>query len=145
VYGEEKDFACFTWNIAGSECLVMPYLIPVKADQRHELLGNGTISNALTKFAKSGHTHSDIKWRHFGWFEDELLLYDLGGIKSSTEAEISIWYTASIALLTESAGPEKQPATPKKGPTEKTQQSTQQKWSDGSGTKRTRTWSEHRG
>jgi hypothetical protein len=143
VYGKEKGFACKTWKIAGSECLVMPYLIPVRADQRHELLENDTIRKALTKFAKSGHTHSDIKWRHFGWLGDELLLNDLGAIELSTKAKISNWCEASITLLTESVGAKSSRPHRKKRPTEKTQ-STQQKRSDGSGTKRMRTRSEHR-
>jgi hypothetical protein len=144
VYEDETGFTCRTWECAGSKCLVMPYLKAVKADQRHQLLEDGTISDALRKFAVSGHTHSDIKWRHFGWFGKKLFLCDLGAIKSSNEAEISDWHEASIALLRQSAGTKKQPATPKNRPTEQ-RQSTQQKRPDGSGTKRKRTRSEHRG
>jgi hypothetical protein len=38
VYGEREGFACETWKVAGSECLVMPYLKPVNPEQRHALL-----------------------------------------------------------------------------------------------------------
>jgi hypothetical protein len=142
VYGEKEGFTCETWKIAGSECLVMPYLKSVKADERHQLLEDGTISKALTEFAKSWHIHRDIKWRHFGWFGDELLLYDLGVIKKSTTAERKSWHEASIALLKRSAGTNKQP---KKRKITNKRKGMQQKRSDGSGTKRTRTQSENRG
>jgi hypothetical protein len=148
VYGKEKGFKCESWNIAGSVCLVMPYLKAVKADQRHQLLEDDTISNALTEFAKSGHTHSDIKWGHFGWSGKQkklIFLCDFGAIKKSTKAEIKSWHEASIALLKQSAGTKQQLATPNKRPNEQTQSTQQQKRSDhGSGTKRTRTRSEHR-
>jgi hypothetical protein len=44
---------------------------------------------------------------------DKLLLYDLGAIKVSTEAEIKSWHEASITFLKQSTGTKKQPATRK--------------------------------
>jgi hypothetical protein len=112
VYRNEPSINCFTWKAAGSECLVMPYMRPVNAKDRHELLNNSTISKALGAFFSTGYTHRDIKWCHFGWWEDKLFLCDLGAIAWSTKAEQKQWLEASIDSLRKSAGTKQQPVTP---------------------------------
>ena len=71
VYGQNEEIpACFTWVIAGQEaCLVMPYLRPIASIDRRRLLDENTILKALKQFASTGYIHSDMKWRHFGWWK----------------------------------------------------------------------------
>jgi hypothetical protein len=112
VYKHERSFKCLTWKAAGSKCLVMPYMRPVNAHNRHDLLDKDTISKALKEFSSTGYTHRDIKWRHFGWWEDKLFLCDLGEIARSNKAEVKKWLGASIVSLRKSAGIKQQPRTP---------------------------------
>jgi len=115
VYGDIEEIPkCFTWKIAGQEaCLVMPYLQPVPANERLSLLDDGTIRQTLKQFAKSGFTHSDVKWRHFGWFGKQLFMSDLSSIeKSSTGGDVSSWLEACLASLEKSSGTSRQNITP---------------------------------
>ena len=105
VYGQNKEIPeCFTWAIAGQEaCLVMPYLSPIASSDRRRLLDDNTIRKALEQFASTGYIHSDIKWRHFGWWKETLILLDLGLIKESSEPEIARWVIKSLTTLEEKA------------------------------------------
>jgi len=105
VYGQNKGIpACFTWAIAGQEaCLVMPYLTPIPSSDRRRLLDDNTIRKALEQFASTGYIHIDIKWRHFGWWKETLILLDLGLIKKSSELEIVHWVEKSLATLVKKA------------------------------------------
>lgn len=86
-------------------CLVMPYLRPIPQEKRQNLLDDGTIRNVLETFAKRGYIHNDMKWRHFGYWNDQIYLLDLGVVKkldlSSLEKdnEIDEWATTSIKTL----------------------------------------------
>jgi len=112
VYGGRSEIPkCFMWKIAGQEaCLVMPYLRPIPISDRRRLLDEGVILQTLKYFSDSGYIHKDIKWRHFGWCKDSkgignLILFDLGCIKQSTEEAINDWLNTSIASLESKAGP----------------------------------------
>jgi hypothetical protein len=57
-------------------CLIMPFLQPIAKAERKECLQN--LRPALEMFAGSGFIHIDLKWRHIGRFQGNIMFCDLG-------------------------------------------------------------------
>jgi hypothetical protein len=57
-------------------CLIMPFLQPIPKVERKECLQN--LGPALERFARSGFIHVDLKWRHIGRFQGNIMFCDLG-------------------------------------------------------------------
>lgn len=102
----------------------MPYLRPIPKEERHQLLENGEIKNALQNFAKSGYLHGDVKWRHLGRSRGKdakdqeknqtIFLLDLGSIlKEGDEAKQNAWVDEAVDHLRGSAGNPVLKVTPK--------------------------------
>jgi hypothetical protein len=92
------------FKAGGGSCLVMPYVRPVDKNARQALLDEGKIEAALTRFAWTGCTHRDVKWRHLGWWNDEIFLIDLGDIKEDqSPLQVKKWIFDSLRKLRESA------------------------------------------
>ena len=112
VYGKISGFRMpFILEVAGGDCLVMPYLHPIPENERLELLDNGVIKTTLETFAKSGFIHTDIKWRHFRQWKtddqenDRVFLVDFGNEslhKEKKSSAIATWVGNSIETLTRS-------------------------------------------
>ena len=80
VYGKDLP-ACRVGKLPNSGgYLCMPYLKPISIDQREEQTGE--VKKALKRFAESGYKHNDIKWHHFGWWNNVLYMCDLGDIEN---------------------------------------------------------------
>ena len=64
AYRRQACFAmAYALDVAGGHCLVMPYLHPVKPEERLRLLDSGEIRNALEAFAESGFIHVEMQWQ----------------------------------------------------------------------------------
>jgi hypothetical protein len=110
VYRNEDLSACRVGTLPNDgSYLCMPYLKPISIHQRLEQKEH--VKKALERFAKSGYKHNDIRWRHFGWWNDVLYMCDLGDIekmqckKDGVEGEwIEEWVDTSMRKLEASMG-----------------------------------------
>jgi hypothetical protein len=50
--------------------------------------------------------HADVKWRHFGYYQKKLYLFDLGIVSEVTkgDSEVKTWIKASLEGLRSSMG-----------------------------------------
>jgi len=80
-----RDGRCF---------LIMPYIHPIPAEERGELLNEdpveGKLGTALRKMTQTGlfYTEEDIRWRHFGYRtsdKEEISLCDFGNLVTIDE------------------------------------------------------------
>ena len=91
----------------------MPYVHPIPVSERHTLLGDGSISEALAQFSKSGYIHKEPEWRHLGKWNNTPIFIDLGSIKkSSSEEDIKAWTAKTLKDLWATAGPRPLSNTP---------------------------------
>jgi hypothetical protein len=106
AYGKQSFVEKAHIRMAGTlSCLVMPYFRPVLKKDRKKLLRNGDIKRALENFALLKCTHDDVRWRHFGYWNEEMVLFDLGAIhEKQSDEKIKDWYSISMQRLSESAG-----------------------------------------
>ena len=107
VYGKQKILPmCYVRNLYMRHfCLVMPYLHPIKSTDRQRMLDQGQIKKALHSFASTNCTHGDIKWRHFGTWNDQVFLIDLGHIETDQDSdEIETWCEESLKYLKRTTG-----------------------------------------
>jgi hypothetical protein len=99
VYGNDKDLpACRVGKLPNGGCyLCMPYLKPILISKRLEETEN--VEEALRRFAKSGYKHNDIRWRHFGGWNDKLFMCDLGDIEKLETEDADAWIAESLRCL----------------------------------------------
>jgi hypothetical protein len=105
VYGNRDLPACRVGKLPNDGgYLCMPYLKPIPINQRLEQKEN--VKEALKIFAKSGYKHNDIRWRHFGWWNDKLYMCDLGNIVKMQDKKdgmedkwIEEWVAGSMLIL----------------------------------------------
>ena len=111
AYRRQACFAmAYALDVAGGHCLVMPYLHPVKPEERLRLLDSGEIRNALEAFAESGFIHVEMQWRHIhiwrGKEESRIFIIDLENwsLKRCTnEVVVGKWIKRSIKHLRKTA------------------------------------------
>ena len=105
VYERKAVPKCFTMDGPEGPYLVMPFLKPVALEDRKKLLEECKIKTALESFASSGYIHDDVRWRHFGWWGEDLLMLDLGGVtKEPDESRVRCWIDRSLCILQERIG-----------------------------------------
>jgi hypothetical protein len=69
------------------------------------MLNNSKIKMALQSFASTQCTHGDIKWHHFGTWNDKVFLIDLGHIETDQDPdEVEAWCERSLKYLQRTAG-----------------------------------------
>ncbi len=102
IYGDgDGDFQAFLHKTPEGPCLVMPYCQPIPEEDRQGLLDDGSIKEALEKFADSGYIHRGTKWCHFCRWKDEILLIDLGpnGLERVEKKDRNQWIEKAIETL----------------------------------------------
>ncbi|KAG7362126.1 hypothetical protein IV203_025792 [Nitzschia inconspicua] len=115
VYGRGKVPACRVLKAAEGLCLVMPYFRPIPNKERKKVFANGSIETALKRFASSGFVHCDIKWRHMAFWEDDVILLDLGEIQEERdEGKRSRWCQEALEKLRNKLPLEEVKNTPRK-------------------------------
>jgi hypothetical protein len=86
IYGDELKDYVWTQVLNGLHCLIHPYFQHVEKSQRTGLLSS-TIPERLKLFATANNGKlyafhkSDQLWRHIGWFNGNLFLFDLGDLE----------------------------------------------------------------
>ncbi len=111
IYGEQYGPPmAFRLNLVVGRCLVMPYLKPIPESDRHTLLekrnddNESRIEETLRTFAQKGYKHEDVKWRHFGYWGEQIFLLDLERVAKVNEDEINSWVTETVEKLRKKAG-----------------------------------------
>jgi hypothetical protein len=95
-----KTVKCHVGKLPNSDgYLCMPYLRPIPPSLRQTLLDNGTVEEALKRFANSGYIHDDVLWRHLGFRNEELSLCDLGSISEVTKDGAESWINKALSKL----------------------------------------------
>lgn len=80
--------------------ICMPYLKPIPKAERSSRIIDGSVEKALRHFLKVGFKHDEVYWRHFGLFEKNLYLLDLGGVtKFGPGDDKEKWVEASLENL----------------------------------------------
>lgn len=86
IYGAELHEYIWTEKLNGLHCLIHPYFKHVEKHRRRDTLP--LISDRLKKLFLSkdkskyyAFHENDQLWRHIGWFNDQLYLFDLGDLK----------------------------------------------------------------
>ena len=79
--------------------LCMPYLRPIPKTERSAKLTDGSVHDALKRFADSGFKHDDVCWRHFGTWNGRLYLLDLGQISEISFEGRQGWVSDSVQQL----------------------------------------------
>eukprot|EP00980_Cylindrotheca_fusiformis_P004827 scaffold1034_cov127-Cylindrotheca_fusiformis.AAC.8 len=60
---------CKTAKVPDGLWLILPYLIPIPQSQRSQLLEDGSMKEALSRFATdTKHIRLHVEWKHFGYF-----------------------------------------------------------------------------
>ena len=77
----------------------MPYLTPIPKAEHLARVADGSVEDALKRFADSGFKHDDICWRHFGTWNDRLYLLDLGQISELSFEDRQEWVHGSVQRL----------------------------------------------
>lgn len=112
-------------------CLVMPYVNMSHLDRKTVLENNAKLlRTALTQFSRRNdsdekiyYLHTDVKWRHLGYFQRNLMLVDLGHVnKTDNILERNDWIEKSVEMLKESAYEHVSNGTPQSNKRAKAQQ-----------------------
>jgi len=69
-------------TILGFHCVVMPFFSPLKQEER--MRNKEKIKKVLERFhgANLQYAEGDLRWRHIGWYKEEIILYDLADLMS---------------------------------------------------------------
>lgn len=69
-------------TILGFHCVVMPFFSPLKQEER--MRNKEKIKKVLERFhgANLEYAEGDLRWRHIGWYKEEIILYDLADLMS---------------------------------------------------------------
>mmetsp|Transcript_84760 Transcript_84760/g.127076 ORF Transcript_84760/g.127076 Transcript_84760/m.127076 type:complete len:444 (+) Transcript_84760:1-1332(+) len=90
-------------------CLVMPYVKIAGLDRNSVLQDNATILRAALREFASGNNgsyilHEDVKWRHIGFFQNKLMVVDLGRVlETKRKGEMDSWIDSCVRNLTKTA------------------------------------------
>lgn len=83
IYGE-TILNGYVWRekLNGIHCIIMPYFEPVEKDNRTSDEVRKAIVGQLNKFGNAGKEFHmcDQVWRHVGYFQDQIFLFDLGNL-----------------------------------------------------------------
>jgi Family of unknown function (DUF5898) len=99
-------------------CLVMPYVKISSLDRTDVLQCDADLRAALREFASSKiegtyFLHQEVKWRHLGYFQEKLMLVDLGSVEeTSSKDALEKWIDDSVKTLTETKGQDQSPLSP---------------------------------
>jgi hypothetical protein len=111
VYCGTKLPQCRIGYVADTRAyLAMPYLSPVSREKRKYVLEN-EIKVALQDFSRKQengkrYLHADVKWRHFGYYQNKLYLLDLGYVSEvkNGDAKVKALIEASFKSLRTNMG-----------------------------------------
>ena len=95
-FSDDKEFLC------------MPYLKPLKTDERQLVISNESLLEALQGFVKKPFVHKVISWRHIGTLNDKIHFLDFGrdGLEESPtdEGKKQKWVSKNYERLQQHAG-----------------------------------------
>jgi hypothetical protein len=88
--------------------LCMPYLKPLKTDERQLVISNQSLLEALQEFVKKPFVHKVVSWRHIGTLNGNIYFLDFGrdGLEDSPtdEGEKQKWVSKNYERLQQRAG-----------------------------------------
>jgi hypothetical protein len=113
---EENWTTCYPelieYTYRGTACdgrpyFCMPYFQPIEKEERSAVLDDGSLKEALYRFANEGRIHKEAnRWHHIGRFDGKIYILDLDHETITEEKDSKMredWINKSLAELTESS------------------------------------------